>query len=360
MIASRLDNKGINALLGKLKRGDLEFYNFYNIDFSADEYQFQDYMMEFTEGDSSTKILNKTYYDIEVHYDPSVFPDAEKAGYDINAIAVYNNLKNKAVIFTCPYYTCPITGKKGKCNETSQEILQTEVNNIYSELCHENVTYNIPGIEVEVRVFSDEISLLKDFFLYLREIYSLFLIGFNSSLFDDPYVVNRGLNLAGDSIYNYISEFGEVQKYGSRTFSWPDYTKVDLLSLYKPVDQGGNGLGSSLPNYKLDTVAENELGIKKLDLEDMNLEYRNNLARFLTYNLLDTLLTFKLDEKLQFLELNYMLAKYNTAPVSSAINGRSIMYRYRNDLIYSQKGQAVRSKPFGREIFYPIEEKSNE
>ena len=87
----------------------------------------------------------------------------------------------------------------------------------------------------------------------------------------------------------------------------------------------------------------------------MNKEYENNLPRFLVYNLLDTLLVYKLDQKLQFLELQWMLAKYNNAPMGSAIRGRSIMYRYRNNLIYTKENKIVRVKPFGREVFYPIE-----
>lgn len=351
---SIIENKEVNKFLGALKRDDLKFYQFYNIDFAPDEYQFQEYMQRFKEGDSTMKILNKSYYDIEVLYDPAVFPDAEKAGYMVNSIAVYNNLKNRAVIFTCPHYTDIHKGTRHACNETDPKVLEDGVKVMYADLCKDNPTYDIPDIELEVRVFDTEGELLKNFFLYLREIYSLFLIGFNSSLFDDPYVVNRGLSLVGERIYNIISEFGEVQKFGTRTYEWPDYTKVDLLSMYKPVDQGGNGLGRSLPNYKLNTVAEKELGINKLDIDDMNESYKHNLVEFLTYNLLDTLLTFKLDEKLQFLELNYMLAKLNNAPVSSAIRGRSIMYKYRNNLIYTEREQVVRAKGFGREIFYPL------
>lgn len=342
-----LDKDGVQRFLRSLGRDDLKFYQFYNIDFAADEYRFQEYMMNINEDKDSAalRLLNKSYYDIEVFYDPTIFPDPEKAAYEVNSVAVYNNLKNEATIFVLTTYA----------NESNQEVLERDVKKLYDELIVENSTYAIEGIEIKVRTYTNETGLLQEFFLYLRELNSLFLIGFNSSLFDDPYVVQRGINLQGEDIFRYISEFGEVQKFGSRSFEWPDYTNVDLLSLYRPVDQGGSGLGKSLPNYKLDTVAEVELGIKKLDLDDLNWEYQNNVARFMTYNLLDTLLTFKLDEKLQFLELNWMLAKYNDAPMSSAIRGRSIMYKYRNNLIYSKRNQAVRAKPFGREIFYPLQ-----
>jgi len=353
---STIDNDNIKKIFNSLRRNDLKFYQFYNIDFSADEYQFQEYMLKFKEGDPTKKILNKSYYDIEVFYREDIFPDSKKAAFMVNSIAVYNNLKNKAVIFTCPFWKHPVTEKIGQCNITDKNMLQKDVREIYNSLVEKNPAYKIDNLEIEVRVFQTEENLLKEFFVYLREVYSLFLIGFNSNLFDDPYVVNRGLNLINNRIYDYISEFGEVQKYGELTYEWSDYTKVDLLALYKPVDQGGNGLGQSLPNYKLDTVAEVELGIKKLDLDNMNDAYMNDLPRFLAYNLLDTLLTFKLDEKLQFLELQWMLAKYNDSPISGAIRGRSLMYRYRNDLIYTKRNQIVRSKMFGREIFYPLEE----
>jgi DNA polymerase elongation subunit (family B) len=338
-----IDKREIGKLSSAISRGDLNFYRFYNLDFNPEEHQFQKYMLNYQEGDHTSKILNKSYYDIEVAIEQDIFPDPEKAAYPVNAIAIYNNIKNEAVVFALPY--------KGQHME-----VEREVKDIYFSLVKENPIYDIPDINIRVQTYTQEIDLLKDFFIYARQVNSLFLIGFNSSLFDDPYVVKRGINLMGEGIYKYISEFGEIKKFGERSFEWPDYIKVDILNLYKPVDQGGAGLGKSLPNYKLNTVSKKELGISKLDMDDMILTYRNDLPKFLAYNLMDTLLTFKLDESLQFLELNWMLAKYNNAPMSSTIRGRSIMYRFRNNLIYTKRNKLVRNKLFGREVFYPMEQ----
>lgn len=340
-----LDKNQVFGLMGALKNNDLKFHQFYNLELALDEFAFQQFMMDFKEGDAVKKRLNKTYYDIEVRYDPAIFPDAEKADYMINSIAIYNNIENRAKIFTVP----------NGCNIEDKDTLETGVNELYNKLAIENPAYNIQNIKIEVETFSTELELLKAFFIELRRLDTLFLIGFNSSTFDDPYVVNRGLNLMGDGIYEYISEFGEIEKFGTRSYEWPDYLKMDLLKLYRPVDQGGSGLGKSLPNYKLNTVAKKELGITKLDLDDMNYEYENNIIYFLTYNLFDTLLTFKLDEKLEFLELMWMLAKYNDSPLGAAVGGRSIMYLYRNNLIYTKQGIITRAKKFNREIYYPLE-----
>ncbi len=62
MTSLTLDKNQLYKTLGSLSRGDLKFYQFYNIDFAADEYQFQKYMTQFSEGDPTQKILNKAYY----------------------------------------------------------------------------------------------------------------------------------------------------------------------------------------------------------------------------------------------------------------------------------------------------------
>jgi len=340
----KLNSGDLYKMMQSLKTGELKFHQFYNLELSPDESEFQDFMTKFKESDPVKKTLNKSYYDIEVHYDPEVFPDAVRVDYPVNSIAVYNNLLNKAIIYCTPYNS----------NITEASVLKTGVQELYNELIKENPVYEVPGMELEIRTFQSEEELLKEFFLDTRSNNPLFLIGFNSSIFDDPYVVNRGHRLAGDSIYSFISEFNEVHKFSDNNYDWPDYLLIDLLKLYKPVDQGGSGLGSSLPNYKLGTVAMQELGITKLDLEDMNYEYINNIVRFLTYNLLDTILTFKIDEKLEFMEQVWMLTKYNTSPMSAAVSGRSRMYSYRNNLIYTKQSKITRVKKFNREIFFPL------
>ena len=43
--------------------------------------------------------------------------------------------------------------------------------------------------------------------------HTLFLIGFNSSLFDDPYTINRLYKLVGDNAEHIITDF-ELKKFG--------------------------------------------------------------------------------------------------------------------------------------------------
>jgi len=348
--ATLINKDNINDVLQGLKTNTYKFYQFYNIDIDIDEYSFIRHMTQFKDSNSS-KLLNKSYYDIEVLIDPAIFPDPKKADYMVNAIALYNNISNTAYILTIVH----------DCNITNPLVLQEEVNKLYQVKCEENDAYVVENIEINVLVQENEEELIQTFFKLVQEQNNLMLIGFNSATFDDPYMFNRTHKLFGENSWqSIISEFGEVQKYGESSFELPDYILVDILKLYKPVGSGGGGLGKSLPDFKLNTICKKELGITKLDLdEDFNDVYYNDIVTFLTYNLLDTLLVYKLDLKLGFMELMFDLSKYNKATMGSTINGRSILYKYRNDLMYSSQDKIIRTNKFSKEVLFEPKIKEN-
>ena len=355
-----LDGQVKKELMDRIKQ-DLKFYRFYNIDFNPSAYAFHEYKKkEYDEPDPQLKVLNKTYYDIEIWIDPPYFPDPEKASRPVNAIATYNTILNKASIYYLDRVESKLTNQPDADrilfpNIRDNDIIAHEVKELYSKLCETNESYNIPGIEIELLPFEDEVELLTKFFEDRIDEQSLFLVGFNSGLFDDPYVVNRLINLVGkDKATRIISEFSQIQKRGA-SFEWPDYIKVDLLHLYKPVDQMGGGLGKSLPNYKLNTICETELKINKLDLPGgFNENYLNNIVGYLTYNLLDTLIVYLLDEKLKFMELQWSLNNYNDSIMSATTNGRSLMYTFRNNLHYVKEDNLLRFKKLNKEVFYDV------
>lgn len=356
-----VDDKLFKNLLHMVDNNSLKFYRFYNIDFNPVSYGYHEYKLQgYNESDPSMKILNKTYYDIEIFIDPPYFPDADKAERPVNAIATYNSIQNKATLYYlsevhAPLSENPKAGNIHKVNIQDQEKVKTQVIKKYKELCDKRPEYLIENINIEVLSYTSEEELLSDFFKHRQEEQSLFLIGFNSSIFDDPYIINRMINLFGkDAAFNIISEFGQVQKKG-RGYSWPDIIPVDLLQLYKPVDAGGSGMGKSLPNYKLNTISEEELNLIKLELPGgFNDNFLNDIVNYLTYNLLDTLLVFLLDRKLRFLENQYALNNYNQSLMSQTMNGRSLIYNIRNNLLNTLDGKLMRFKKLNKEIYYSV------
>lgn len=328
-----------------IKKDKLKFFQFYNLEIESSEYSFIKFRNTFKEN-LSPKKLNKTYYDIETFVNENGdFTDPHIVKEEINAIALYNNIANVVYGFA---YIHPL------CVYDSVEKIKEDVLAIYHEKVVENPIYKIDDLKIEVCLFFDEKEMLKTFFETVHSFNTLNLIGFNSLIFDDPYIFNRIAALFGeDKMKQIVSEFGEIEKYGQGSFELPDFILTDLLALYKPVGQGGGGLGKSLPSYKLNAVAYKELKIKKLDLPGGFREnYLTNLAGYIAYNIFDTLLTFKLDEKLQFLELTFDLAQYNKATMGAASSGRSILYSYRNDVTYTEQNKLVRSKKFSSEVVY--------
>jgi len=341
-----ITSQDLSSIIEALKTDNLKFYQFYNTEISPNENAFFKYQYKFKKLDDQfwdKKKLNKTYYDIETKFDPKKAPDSKSVEFPITSIALYNNIENKAFILFL---------KDPKQNFTKEELLK-EIKFHYDEACKKNSTYIVENMEIGLEIFNNEIELIKRFFMLVKELNTLFLIGFNSSLFDDPYTINRAYKLIGDAAEYFITDF-TLKRYGDYGFEQADYMRADILKLFKPVDQGGMGMGSSLPSYKLDYIAEVELGINKLELEgNFNTVYQNNPGRFAAYNLLDVILTFKLDEKLQFLEQIYSLAKYNNASVRGTLTGRSFIFNYRNTYhYYAEENLLVRNNKFNKEIYY--------
>ena len=347
-----LSSRDLTPILDSLNQGDLKFHQFYNTEISPNENTFFKYQNKYKEIDDKyweVKKLNKTYYDIETKYDPKKAPDSKNTEFPVTSIALYNNIENTAYILFL----------KNKTHNLEPNKFKSEIEEYYKEICKKNKTYNIINLTIKVELFNIENDLLKRFFLLTKEIQTIFLIGFNNSLFDDPYTVNRLFKLVGKDAERYITDF-TLKKYGDYNMEQADYMRADLLKLYKPVDQGGMGMGKSLPSYKLDYIGEKELGINKLELEgNFNTVYENNPVKFATYNLLDTVITFKLDEKLQFLEQVYSLAKYNNASVRGTLMGRSFIFNYRNTYhYYVEENNLIRNNKFNKEIYYnPFESK---
>lgn len=334
----------ITQLMDNIKRGNYKFYQFYNLELEPGEFGFIDYMLKYNDSKTS-KMLNKTYYDIETYVpETGEFTDPLDAIHPINSIAFYNNIKN--IAYVVAYVT--------DCDLKDPDIIRSQVIDLYNEKCEENEIYKVDGLQIQVIICENEEHMMKQFFSLLRELNTLFLIGYNSRNFDDPYIFNRTSNLLGEEeMKSLVSDFSKVDRYGDYSFELPDYKLADLLLMYKPVGEGGNGLGKSLPNYKLNTVAKKELDITKLDLDGgFRYNYLHNIVGYLAYNIFDVLLTYKLDEKLMFMELNFDLSKYNNSTMGATLGGRSILYMYRNDLMYAKNNQIIRSKKFSREVLY--------
>ena len=163
----------------------------------------------------------------------------------------------------------------------------------------------------------DEYHLLKFFLKFWQEKCPDVLTGWNTKFFDVPYLVNRIRKIFGEeeakklSPWNLISERETfVMNRRMKVYELVGIGDFDYIELYKWYAPGGK----SQESYRLDNIANVEIGEKKLDYSEydsLHQLYHLDFQKFIEYNIKDVELILKLDDKLKLLELGLTLA-YDT------------------------------------------------
>ena len=176
--------------------------------------------------------------------------------------------------------------------------------------------YELCGDETYVKC-DDEFQLCKKFLRFWEENCPDVISGWNIKFFDIPYLVNRFNKILGEddtkklSPWNMLSERKtvingrELIAYEFVGVSFLDY--IELYRWYAPA-------GKSQDSYKLDNIANVELGDSKLSFDEydnLHALYRLNYQKFIEYNIKDVELIVRMEEKLKLIELGMTLA-YDT------------------------------------------------
>ena len=149
----------------------------------------------------------------------------------------------------------------------------------------------------KVRSFRTEEDMLIAFVNVWEEISPTIITGWNIDFFDVTYLYNRLKRILGRKQANRLSPIGKVHwnKYRKR-YNIPGIA-LDYDTLYK------NFTYTQLPNYRLDSSSK-ELGRGKIEYEgNLDQLFRNDIEKFIEYNLVDVELVVDMDKKLQFIDL---------------------------------------------------------
>lgn len=265
--------------------------------------------------------INVMYFDIEVASDEG-FPEPQDAKYPVISISARNNQS-------------PIFYAWG---------LDDFDENNFKELDQEKYT---------VKYFhcGSEQDLLRSFLGWWKGNYPDVITGWNTRFFDIPYLVNRMNTVLGDitqglSPWNNVSERNVYNQNGiqQQTYEISGISSLDYLELVKIFTLNTNGRQES---YKLDHIAHVFLDEKKLSYEEYgNLYtlYKEDHQKFIEYNVKDTDLVYRLEEKLGIISLIFTMsygAKTNhTAALGTTEIWDSIIY---NELI--QKNTIIPPRP---------------
>ena len=181
-----------------------------------------------------------------------------------------------------------------------------------------------------------EQQLLGDFINYWMQDVPDVVTGWNIQLFDIPYICKRLNRVLGEKLMKRFSNWGLVtegkifiQGREHVTFDVGGLTQLDYLDLYKKFTY------KAQESYRLDYIAEVELGQKKLDHSEFDTFkdfYTHGWQKFIEYNIVDVELVDRLEDKMKLIELALTMAydaKVNYADVFYQVRmWDTIIYNY--------------------------------
>ena len=218
---------------------------------------------------------------------------------------------------------------------------------------------------VNYRSFSDEYSLLNDFIHWWMDNTPEVVTGWNSKLYDIPYLVRRMDRVLGEKLMKRMSPWGlvtEDETYisGRKHISYDigGISQLDYLDLYKKFTY------KAQESYRLDHIASVELNQKKLDHSEFDTFkdfYTKGWQKFVEYNIKDVELVDRLEDKMKLIELALTMAydaKVNYEDVFFQVRmWDTIIYNYlkKRDIVIPPKERSDKdSKYAGAYVKEPI------
>ena len=216
--------------------------------------------------------------DIEVTSDEG-FPYPDKADYPITAICIHDSITDKFITFG-----------QGSWLKTKSEL-------------DDDILDRVVYIPCE-----SEHQLISKFLKFWQDFYPQVVTGWNTQLFDMPYIYNRLNKLGFDT--NRLSPWNwtKIREIPSRQgkqlrVEITGIDDIDYLDRYRK-----NAVQES---YRLDHIAYVELGERKLDYSEVSGLHQlffTNFQKFIDYNIQDVNLVKRLDEKLGLLDVQFAIA----------------------------------------------------
>jgi len=210
-----------------------------------------------------------------------------------------------------------------------------------------------------------EYELLNHFINYWMVDVPDVVTGWNIQLYDIPYICKRLNRVLGEKLMKRFSNWGLVtegetyiQGRKHTTFDVGGLTQLDYLDLYKKFTY------KAQESYRLDYIAEVELGQKKLDHSEFDTFkdfYTQGWQKFIEYNIVDVELVDRLEDKMKLIELALTMAydaKVNYADVFYQVRmWDNIIYNYlkKRSIVIPPKNKSQKNEKYaGAYVKEPI------
>ena len=220
----------------------------------------------------------------------------------------------------------------------------------------DNVTYHY---------FEDEIAMINSFLYHWSQNPPEVVTGWNCRLYDIPYLCGRIDRIMGQKKMKLLSPWGIISQESItimgrefNTFDIAGVTTLDYLELYKKFTY------TNQESYRLDYIAEVELGQKKLDHSEFDTFkefYTGNWKKFVDYNIVDVELVDRMEDKMKLIELALTMAydaKVNFVDVMFQVRmWDTIIYNYlkKRDIVIPPRDRTEKDKRYeGAYVKQPV------
>jgi DNA polymerase elongation subunit (family B) len=257
----------------------------------------------YEDSDEPSKNHRELFFDIEVEVTDG-FPEPSKAQNKVTSVAMYTKHDGKYRVY----------------------VLGEGQNNIKDE--------------VDIRFYSTESELLKEFLRYWIKVQPTCVTGWNTNGFDIPYLYNRLSKVLGEEFANALSPI-QIVKYNpnKKMYRIAGVSSLDYMDLYRKFTY------TQQSSYRLDHIGTIEVGLGKVEYEGtLDDLYRDDIDKFIEYNLNDVEIVKALDQKFKFLDLARAVSHLGRIPYeevyfsSRYIEGAMLVYLRSLGLVAPSKG----------------------
>ena len=228
--------------------------------------------------------INVTTIDIEVASDDG-FPFVEQAAHPVISITMKNNIDG--------------------------------IYRVWGLYDYEPDNCEVEGIDaIQYIKCKDEIDLLLSWLSYWHDPRWCpdVVTGWNTRLFDFPYLINRVKNIIGGDVYKKFSPWGMVDQRNIITARGEliayEMAGIQQLDYYDLFTKFGYTYGEQA-SYKLDHIAHVVLGERKLSYDEhgsLHTLYKHDFQKFIDYNIKDVQIVDRLEEKMGLITLAITMA----------------------------------------------------
>jgi DNA polymerase elongation subunit (family B) len=286
-----------------------------------------------------------TYYEIDIPMETRVLVDAYK---DLDDAPAYHN-----VLFLD--IECEIGGalttdyiKSAPMKITSIALYDVTLKKYYCLVLDEKkqLSYAYEDNK-EIIPCDNEFDLLSKFISLWNEADPTIVTGWNSEFFDMPYLYHRICKVLGEKEAKKLSPLGIVSVkdfFNKKTqtdesvINIAGVNHLDYMLLHKKY------IMKQEPSYKLGDIGEKYVKLGKVEYEgSLDKLFKEDVNKFIEYNIRDVEILIKLDEKLQFINLTVNICHlchtpYENIYYSTSLNeGAILTYLKRKDIVSPNK-----------------------